>query len=714
MSAQELEKELDDLKKILEAMKKQEERMEILTQKLEQLQAQGGRGQRRPRQEPRVSEGVATFLPGHAAVEGRSTQVAPEVVGGVISVNEVSCSSSFPVYSEEVLSSQQQVDPVIKAFVRYWVQGRKPGPVERAKEDSQTLELLRQWERVVQEGGVFYRLFQDTRQGQVKQVVLPYSLQGEVLQRMHEGHGHQGVERTFRLIRARCYWPGMYQDIEAYCKQCRRCIVSKAPVPRVVTELGSLMASGPLEVVAMDFTVLEPSSDGRENVLILTDVFSKFTVAVPTRDQKAVTVAKSLGNGQCERFNRTLHDLLRTLPPNKKRRWVEHLPEVVFAYNTTEHASTGYTPYHLMFGRSPNLPIDILFGVEDNFSGTVDDWVQEHQRRLQTAHQTAGQQMEQAAEARKRQHGPATRNSELEVGQLVYRRNHNFKGRHKIQDLWMPVPFRVLAQPDGKKPVYTVAPLDGSQDPKNVHRMELRPCGPEESEGPGPESPGPGEAQEAVDSESEAVFRVKRPGTASPPSSQLPHEGRDAVGSEVSEAEQQETESDPEYQEGVSDSEQLERGSESEPPGEELPAPLPPPRRSRRQNAGRHTNPFNLPRSAVRGRGVEEVLAGIAPASLGRDAATLALARKAQKYDWHILHKATTTPAPPCRLKSRHPYNKAAQEMLQSIPEDLSRDAWLAASWKQTWETAGPSRILRYIQDPGDGIDPAPLCTWCE
>ncbi|KAJ8401557.1 hypothetical protein AAFF_G00378740 [Aldrovandia affinis] len=97
------------------------------------------------------------------------------------------------------------------------------------------------------------------------------------------------------------------------------------------------------------------------------------------------------------------------------------------------------------------------------------------------------------------------------------------------------------------------------------------------------------------------------------------------------------------------------------------------------------------------------VLAGITPASLRRDAATLTLARKAQKYDWHILNKATTTPAPPCRLKSRHPYNKAAQEMLQSIPEDLSRDAWLAASWKQTWETAGPSCILRYIRDPGDG-----------
>lgn len=98
------------------------------------------------------------------------------------------------------------------------------------------------------------------------------------------------------------------------------------------------------------------------------------------------------------------------------------------------------------------------------------------------------------------------------------------------------------------------------------------------------------------------------------------------------------------------------------------------------------------------------VLAGIAPASLRRDAATLTLARKAQKYDWHILHKATTTPAPPGRLKSRRPFNKTAQEMLQTVSEDLSRDAWLAASWKQSWETARPSRIQQFIRDPGGSV----------
>lgn len=58
--------------------------------------------------------------------------------------------------------------------------------------------------------------------------------------------------------------------------------------------MGSLLASRPLEFVAIDFTVLEKGSNGLENVLVMTDVFTNFTQAVPTRDQKAVTVAKVL------------------------------------------------------------------------------------------------------------------------------------------------------------------------------------------------------------------------------------------------------------------------------------------------------------------------------------------------------------------------------------------------------------------------------------
>uniref|UniRef100_A0A3B3HMB5 Integrase catalytic domain-containing protein n=1 Tax=Oryzias latipes TaxID=8090 RepID=A0A3B3HMB5_ORYLA len=318
----------------------------------------------------------------------------------------------------------------------------------------------------------------------------------------------------------------MYRDVEAFCKTCERCIVSKNPHPQVVAPQGHLLAYRPLEVVAMDFTVLEPSSDRRENVLIMTDVFSKFTVAVPTRDQRAVTVVKALvkhwiqpygvpsrihsdqgrcfeadvvqglckvygirksrttpyhaqGNGQCERFNRTLHDLLRTLHPHQKRRWVEYLPELLYVYNTTEHHSTGYSPYFLMFGRAPIRPFDIWLGQDrEDFEGDEHAWVVEHQERLRWAYQQAGQNLDQAAEARRAYAGHVGGDASLLPGQLVYVRNRRFPGRHKIQDVWFPVPHKVLERLGGDSPVYSVAPVDSSGPIRNVHRNELRLCGP--------------------------------------------------------------------------------------------------------------------------------------------------------------------------------------------------------------------------------------------
>ena len=55
------------------------------------------------------------------------------------------------------------------------------------------------------------------------------------------------------------------------------------------------------------------------------------------------------GNPFCERFNRMLFGLLKTLKSEEKADWPSHLPALVFTYNATPHASTGYQPYQLMF-----------------------------------------------------------------------------------------------------------------------------------------------------------------------------------------------------------------------------------------------------------------------------------------------------------------------------------------------------------------------------
>ena len=92
------------------------------------------------------------------------------------------------------------------------------------------------------------------------------------------------------------------------------------------------------------------------------------------------------------------------------------------------------------------------------------------------------------------------------------------------------------------------------------------------------------------------------------------------------------------------------------------------------------------------------------PVLARRKAATLALARESVKHDWHILNDTTKNEVHSCRLKSRKHYNKEAQEMLSVIPEDRSKDAWIAATWKQEWEASGPTRVRRHASDPGEGV----------
>ncbi|XP_062407933.1 uncharacterized protein LOC134099157 [Sardina pilchardus] len=158
------------------------------------------------------------------------------------------------------------------------------------------------------------------------------------------------------------------------------------------------------------------------------------------------------GNGQCERFNRTLHSLLQTLPSNKKHDWPAYLPQVLFSYNTTIHQTTGESPYLLMFGQEPRLPIDFLLGrVHELSSGSVDDWLREHQQRLQTAFDGAKDRLQEAARIRKERNDQHLTREDLREGDLVYLQNKAFQGRAKIQDTWGSRKYRIIKAPSGAK-----------------------------------------------------------------------------------------------------------------------------------------------------------------------------------------------------------------------------------------------------------------------
>ena len=71
-------------------------------------------------------------------------------------------------------------------------------------------------------------------------------------------------------------------------------------------------------------------------------------------------------NGQVERMNHTLAMMISMYITPEQTNWDDPLPFICFAYNTARQESTGFSPFFLLYGREPTLPVDIFLGSEPN------------------------------------------------------------------------------------------------------------------------------------------------------------------------------------------------------------------------------------------------------------------------------------------------------------------------------------------------------------
>ena len=91
-------------------------------------------------------------------------------------------------------------------------------------------------------------------------------------------------------------------------------------------------------------------------------------------------------NGLVERFNRTLLDMLSTAVKNHKMDWDQCIRRVCLAYNSSVHASTGYSPFYLMYGRQVNLPVDLMYGSTPHEACTLGDYAYTLRKNLTEAY----------------------------------------------------------------------------------------------------------------------------------------------------------------------------------------------------------------------------------------------------------------------------------------------------------------------------------------
>ena len=209
-----------------------------------------------------------------------------EVVAGMVDV--------FYQVPSTTMAEHQAKDNQLAPVLEWVHEGKSPTKaVIYQVRSKNTLQLMYQFHRLILKNGVLHRLYIHN-DVEYHQLVLPQRYHKKVLQSLHNDLGHQGVNRTLDLLRERVYWPTMTQDASSWVEQCRRCQVAKGDYNIPKPKYGHLIAHNPLDLVCLDFTKVHPSKGGKENVLVMTDAFTKFSVAVTTNNQQALTVAKAL------------------------------------------------------------------------------------------------------------------------------------------------------------------------------------------------------------------------------------------------------------------------------------------------------------------------------------------------------------------------------------------------------------------------------------
>ena len=424
-------------------------------------------------------------------------------------------------------TKEQRLDPNLGVIIRLIESGQLTKRKLQGKDSSEVKSFLRNKKSLKLVKDVLYRKsYSDnsTSKKTLWQLVVPKLFRERALLGCHDDVGHQGILRTLSLLRERFYWPGMQEEATQHVLKCSRCLRRKTP-PQVAP-LQPILVTQPLELVHMDYLSLEPSKGNIENVLVITDHFTRYALAYPSKTQTAQATARILwdnfichygfpekfisdqgrnfesdlikelckiagvkkvhttpyhpqGNGQCERFNSTLCNMLGTLSEEEKSDWKSHLGCMTHAYNCTKHASTTYSPYYLMFGRHPRLPIDVEFGLNkpncsDNSSKSR--YIQKLRRRLNYAFQKASKYSDQQASKYKHSYDKSVKGPQLHENDLVLVKIVAHKGRHKLQDRWEPEEYVVIEQPIAGTPVYKVKPVNGD-NVRTLHRNLLLPLG---------------------------------------------------------------------------------------------------------------------------------------------------------------------------------------------------------------------------------------------
>ncbi|MCG8622081.1 MAG: DDE-type integrase/transposase/recombinase, partial [Proteobacteria bacterium] len=319
--------------------------------------------------------------------------------------------------------------------------------------------------------GVLNRYVQDGKQ-RFETRVVPQACADNLLRLAHDDLGHNGSARTYMLLRQNYYWKGMKPQVYKYVKRCSKCQHCNAQVVKYQQGQFSV-PKAPMDFISMDLIgeFQPPTSEGYKYALTVICMLTGFTWCVPLKTKKAEEIVKAymkevyygyggsrkilsdngseftndlfkkvaekLGvehkiysppyhpqsNGRIEGYHQFLKACLAK-HTTKHMEWMDVIPLACAAYNFFPNEHSRESPFFLMFGRDPRIPLTEMFTPKIRYLGN-DECVLSLEALTEIYHMVA-QNLKLARERMTKTtkvHPPT-----FTVGDMVLLRNHTRKG----------------------------------------------------------------------------------------------------------------------------------------------------------------------------------------------------------------------------------------------------------------------------------------------
>jgi hypothetical protein len=371
----------------------------------------------------------------------------------------------------------QREDPMWRDIYMYVLEQQHndlASPAERDKLERECEQYL------IKDDGLLFHVHLANGQPQTHNVMLqlcvPRTLVPAILKEMHDEpySGHRGTEGTYGKLVHRYWWKGMHRDTKQYCMSCVVCAKRKVPhrhgdIPMLSPQVEQQYEYAPFECLALDCAGPLPTSGGNQQLahwLSMACATTRYGDAVPIRRQTTENIAhqvvhrwilrygfpryvisdngaafasrvmkrcmKLLGvrvkyilpyrpqsNGICERLNGTIKSMLGCYTQKSQKEWADLLPYIVFAYNTSIHTATGYTPYYLVHGREARIGSEAILRGEGE-TRSLPEYVKNIQRNMALAQKHVTERVNAAADERDRINDMMKHTVRYQVGDEVY------------------------------------------------------------------------------------------------------------------------------------------------------------------------------------------------------------------------------------------------------------------------------------------------------